>query len=109
MLAADASVDVAIAADQLGVSSSTIRRDLDQLAVQQLLSRTHGGAVPNRGGYDGSASSRSRRSAAVVRIAERAVSAIDPATSVALNGGAIASRSPDGSAAIRRGSMGRRW
>ena len=89
MLAADASIDVAIAADQLGVSSSTIRRDLDQLAVRQLLSRTHGGAVPNRGGYDGSASSRSRRSAAVVRIAERAVSAIDPATSVALNGGGI--------------------
>lgn len=89
MLATDESIDVAAAADRLAVSASTIRRDLDRLADQQLLSRTHGGAVPNRGGYDGPVSSRSRRSGAEALIAERAVSAVEPASSVALNGGAI--------------------
>ncbi len=89
MLAADASIDVAAAADRLGVSASTVRRDLDQLAAEQLLSRTHGGATPNRHGYHGPVSSRSKRSEAQARIAERAAAAVEPATSVALSGGAI--------------------
>lgn len=45
-LAADGTVQVASLAGRLRVSAATIRRDLDLLEEQRLLSRTHGGAVP---------------------------------------------------------------
>lgn len=45
-------LDVDDAARELEVSPATIRRDLDTLAGQQLLTRTHGGAVPNATAYD---------------------------------------------------------
>ena len=44
-LASEGSVDVAGLAGRLGVSASTVRRDLQQLEEQRMLSRTHGGAV----------------------------------------------------------------
>jgi len=34
------------------VSAATIRRDLDQLAQQQMLTRTRGGATANSVSYD---------------------------------------------------------
>lgn len=43
------SVEVDEVAELLGVSIATIRRDFDSLARQQLLSRTHGGAVATGG------------------------------------------------------------
>jgi DeoR family transcriptional regulator, aga operon transcriptional repressor len=46
------SVDVYELARSFGVSSSTIRRDLHQLGEQQLLARTHGGAVATSVNYD---------------------------------------------------------
>ena len=45
-------VDVDELARTLLVSPSTIRRDLNFLAEQQLLSRTHGGAVGTTVNYD---------------------------------------------------------
>lgn len=45
-LSAAGTVQVAALAGRLGVSAATIRRDLDLLQDQRLLSRTHGGAVP---------------------------------------------------------------
>jgi DeoR family transcriptional regulator of aga operon len=44
-LAADGSVEVAELARRLGVSSTTVRRDLERLEGQRMLTRTHGGAV----------------------------------------------------------------
>jgi DeoR family transcriptional regulator of aga operon len=44
-LAEDGSVDVTELAERLGASSATIRRDLQQLEDQRMLTRTHGGAV----------------------------------------------------------------
>jgi DeoR family transcriptional regulator of aga operon len=44
-LAHDGSVDAGRLADEFAVSAATIRRDLQMLADQKLLSRTHGGAV----------------------------------------------------------------
>ncbi len=41
-------IDVAQMAERLGVSGSTIRRDLQALSTNQLLIRTHGGAVSHR-------------------------------------------------------------
>src|SRR5262245_59722850 len=44
-LARDGEVDVATLAGHLGASGATIRRDLQLLEEQKMLSRTHGGAV----------------------------------------------------------------
>lgn len=51
LLAASDNVSVEQAAEQLGVSQATIRRDFDQLAQQQMIRRTRGGAS-TRGGLD---------------------------------------------------------
>src|SRR5665647_3506559 len=51
-LAADGSVGVAQIAAKLGVSTASIRRDLQLLEKQRLLSRTHGGAVANSTAYE---------------------------------------------------------
>jgi DeoR family transcriptional regulator, aga operon transcriptional repressor len=45
-------LDIDEVAAELGVSPATIRRDFDQLAQQQLLTRTRGGAVSNSVSYD---------------------------------------------------------
>lgn len=45
------SLEVDEAALSLHVSSATIRRDFDRLAEQQLLNRTHGGAVATGGSF----------------------------------------------------------
>src|SRR4051812_49914203 len=44
-LSEQGSVGVTVLAEDLGVSMATIRRDLELLESQRLLSRTHGGAV----------------------------------------------------------------
>ena len=46
------SLAVEEAAERLGVSTATVRRDMDHLAQQQLLVRTHGGAVAGNVSYD---------------------------------------------------------
>jgi DeoR family transcriptional regulator, aga operon transcriptional repressor len=45
LLAAEGTVDVSALVDRLGVSAATVRRDLQLLEEQRMLSRTHGGAV----------------------------------------------------------------
>ena len=45
-------ISVEDAADRLTVSQATIRRDFDQLAQQQMITRTRGGAVANGVSYD---------------------------------------------------------
>jgi DeoR family transcriptional regulator of aga operon len=44
-LSADGSVSVAALVERLGASPATIRRDLERLEEQHLLTRTHGGAL----------------------------------------------------------------
>jgi DeoR family transcriptional regulator, aga operon transcriptional repressor len=81
-------VDVDEAAERFAVSTATIRRDLDHLADQQLLSRTHGGAVPNSTSYDLPMRYKAiGRHPAKAKIAERAVAMLWPGCTVALNGG----------------------
>ena len=73
-LVANGRIDVDESAAQFDVSAATIRRDLDYLADQQLLNRTHGGAVPNTTSYDLPLRYKSTtRGEAKARIAERAV------------------------------------
>ncbi len=52
LLAADGQVTVEQAAEQLGVSAATVRRDFDDLADQQMLTRIRGGAVARGVTYD---------------------------------------------------------
>ncbi len=79
LLVADGRIDVEEAGAHFGVSAATVRRDLDYLADQQLLSRTHGGAVPNTTSYDLPLRYKtSSRGEAKSRIAQRAVAMLWP-------------------------------
>jgi DeoR family transcriptional regulator, aga operon transcriptional repressor len=52
LLAADGQLQVERAAAVLGVSAATVRRDFDELAEQQMLTRIRGGAVAKGVTYD---------------------------------------------------------
>ena len=106
-LITDGRIDVEPSANALGVSAATIRRDLDQLADQQLLSRTHGGAVPNTTSYDLPLRYKTTtRGEAKRRIALQAVEMLWPGCTVSLNGGTTTveiARAIPGAAALRDG------
>ena len=83
LLVVEGRIDVEASADHFAVSAATIRRDLDYLADQQLLSRTHGGAVPNTTSYDLPLRFKATsRGAAKQRIARRAVQISGPGAPV---------------------------
>jgi DeoR family transcriptional regulator of aga operon len=87
-LVADGKIEVDGSAEHFGVSAATVRRDLDYLADQQLLSRTHGGAVPNTTSYDLPLRYKATsRGDAKARIAQRAVEMLWPGCTLSLNGG----------------------
>lgn len=85
-------LSVADAAQALGVSPATIRRDLDELAQQQLLTRTRGGAVAGHVSYDLPLRYKTARHAPEKqRIGRAAAELIAPGATVALNGGTTTS------------------
>lgn len=87
-LSEDGSVAVTGLARDLGVSMATIRRDLELLESQRLLSRTHGGAVSHGVLYELPLRYRSGHHAAEKhRIAEEAAARIGDARVVGLTGG----------------------
>jgi DeoR family transcriptional regulator of aga operon len=81
-------VDVAALADRFDVSEATIRRDLQLLERQQLVSRTHGGASTHVAfndlplGYKASQESVQKR-----RIARAALQFVDGARVIGMTGG----------------------
>jgi DeoR family transcriptional regulator of aga operon len=88
MLVTEGKIDVEASAEHFAVSAATIRRDLDYLADQQLLSRTHGGAVPNTTSYDLPLRYKSiSQGEAKAQIAQRAVAMLWPGCTLSLNGG----------------------
>lgn len=88
LLVTDGKIDVEASAEHFAVSAATIRRDLDYLAEQQLLSRTHGGAVPNTTSYDLPLRYKAiDHGDAKTRIAQCAVEMLWPGCTVSLNGG----------------------
>ena len=92
ILGRDGRLDVALAADELAVSAATIRRDLDHLAGQQLLSRTRGGAAPASVAYDLPLRYKTgRHTAEKFRIGAAAAALIRPGSVVAVNGGTTTS------------------
>lgn len=88
LLADRGRLDVDEAAHALDVSPATIRRDLDELARQQLLQRTRGGAVSAEVAYDLPLRYKAARAAAEKqRIAAAAAALAEPGMAVGLNGG----------------------
>lgn len=81
-------IEVDDIAEELQVSGATIRRDLDHLAEQQLLTRTRGGAVAHAVAYDLPLRYKTVRHAdEKQRIAKAAADLVDPTAVVGLNGG----------------------
>jgi DeoR/GlpR family transcriptional regulator of sugar metabolism len=88
MLAGDGRVEIDSASERLGVSPATVRRDLDELASQQLLVRTRGGAVPTSVSYDLPLRYKlTRRPDEKHSIASAAAGIVVPGSVVGLNGG----------------------
>jgi DeoR family transcriptional regulator, aga operon transcriptional repressor len=87
-LSENGSVAVTALAREFGVSVATIRRDLELLESQRLLSRTHGGAVSHGVLYELPLRYRSERHAAEKhRIADAAIARLGDARVVGLTGG----------------------
>ncbi|MFF9685943.1 DeoR/GlpR family DNA-binding transcription regulator [Streptomyces sp. NPDC014623] len=85
-------LDVVEAADQLGCSAATVRRDLDELARQNLLTRTRGGAVVSSVAYDLPLRYKAaRRADEKQRIARAAAELVPAGSTVGLNGGTTTS------------------
>jgi len=81
-------IDVDDVAAALTVSSATVRRDLDRLAQQQLLTRTRGGAVSNSTAYDLPLRYNAQRNVPQkVSIAEAASARVALGSVVAITGG----------------------
>lgn len=92
ILGRDGRLDVADAARRLEVSAATIRRDLDHLAAQQLLSRTRGGAVAASVAYDLPLRYKTgRHTDEKARIGAATAALIRPGAVVAINGGTTTS------------------
>ena len=88
LLVRHGSLEVDEAALSLHVSSATIRRDFDTLAEQQLLNRTHGGAVATGGSFKLPLTYKiARQEDAKKRIATVAAEMVERHQIVGLNGG----------------------
>jgi DeoR family transcriptional regulator of aga operon len=88
LLGAEGHLSVEDAARTLHVSPATVRRDLDGLADERLLHRTHGGAVANSTVYDLPLRYKTARHAEQkIRIAQSAAELIPIGSVVGLNGG----------------------
>lgn len=88
LLASSGRLSVEEAAAELNVSAATIRRDFDQLAQQQMLTRTRGGAVAHTVTYDLPLRYKSaRRVSQKQRIATAAADLVRAGAVVGINGG----------------------
>jgi DeoR family transcriptional regulator of aga operon len=92
LLAEEGRLSVEDAARALDVSTATIRRDFDQLAQQQMLMRTRGGAVAQSVSYDLPLRYKTARHADEKhRIATAAAALVQPGAVIGLNGGTTTS------------------
>ncbi|MFJ7590693.1 DeoR/GlpR family DNA-binding transcription regulator [Streptomyces sp. NPDC097617] len=88
LLAVDGKLEVEGAAATLAVSPATIRRDLDELAEQQLLVRTRGGAIAHGVSYELPLRYKSSRQVSEkLRIASAVADLLTRGEVVGLNGG----------------------
>jgi DeoR family transcriptional regulator of aga operon len=88
ILAEDGRITVEAAAERLKVSQATVRRDFDQLAQQQMITRTRGGAVANTVSYDLPLRYKSARNVdEKQRVGTAAAAMVTPGMVVGMNGG----------------------
>jgi DeoR family transcriptional regulator, aga operon transcriptional repressor len=87
LLARDGTVTVADLAAELGVSEATVRRDLQVLAEQRLLERSHGGAVAHGTAHELPVRYRTGRSDEKRRIARAAADLVTDGIAIGLTGG----------------------
>jgi len=88
ILAETGRITVEDAANRLGVSQATIRRDFDQLSQQQMITRTRGGAVAGGISYDLPLRYKTARHVEEKhRIGTAAAGLVGPGQVIALNGG----------------------
>lgn len=88
IIASEGRVEIDAAAERLHVSPATVRRDLDELASQQLLVRTRGGAVPHSVSYDLPLRYKMSRHADEKHlVGHAAAELVAPGSVVGLNGG----------------------
>lgn len=88
LLAADGEVGVDDLVARFGASPATTRRDLDSLAEQRLLTRTHGGAVAQTVAYELPIRYKSHlRTQQKESIAQAAAALVTPGMVVGLSGG----------------------
>ena len=88
ILAEDGRISVEDAAERLDVSQATVRRDFDQLAQQQMITRTRGGAVANTVSYDLPLRYKSARNISEKqRVGTAAAAMVTPGMVVGMNGG----------------------
>lgn len=88
LLAAAGEVTVEELVERFGASQATTRRDLDSLAEQRLLTRTHGGAVAQTVAYELPIRYKSHlRTQEKDSIAQAAAAMVAPGTVVGLSGG----------------------
>jgi len=87
-ISTNGSVGVGDLAETLGVSSATVRRDLQLLEEQRLLARTHGGAVAHGVLYELPLRYRSaRRQEDKARIAKAAAQRVADGSAIGMTGG----------------------
>jgi DeoR family transcriptional regulator, aga operon transcriptional repressor len=92
LMSGNGQLSVAEAAKALNVSLATIRRDMDELAKQQLVTRTRGGAVAGNVSYDLPLRYKTARHAPEKqRIGRAAAALMAVGSTVALNGGTTTS------------------
>lgn len=91
LLADRGRLSVAEAAEQLGVSDATVRRDFASLDRQQLATRTHGGLVATAVAYDLPMRFRNHVDAAKDRIGARAAELVGIGEVIGFNGGTTTS------------------
>lgn len=88
LLATSGRLSVTDAAEHLGVSEATIRRDFAELARRQLVTRNHGGVVATSVAYELPFRYRSsQKDSDLDRIAKAAAELVEPGAVVAMNGG----------------------
>lgn len=85
-------LSIAELSEALGVSAATVRRDLNSLAEQRLITRTHGGAAALGSGYELPLQYKlARQAEAKVAIAHAVGNLVSPGEVVGLNGGTTTS------------------
>jgi DeoR/GlpR family transcriptional regulator of sugar metabolism len=88
MLTTGGRIEIDDAAARLSVSTATIRRDLDELALQDVLVRTRGGAMPHSVAYELPLRYKAAQRADEKQAIARAVGhLVPPGAVVAMNGG----------------------